>query len=205
MFISGKLECAFNSEISMESLDDYYSIRVTLLKALGDTPLQASRKWWSLSRQPDESHNSYFQHLNSLNICHLEEVNTKQDINNLISLSKFLDSLYPSCYLWRDPKSGNKIDGQRYQPGSSRGHTNNDGHNCPLEVSRMYHIVLVLHLRVYSLRETVVILVLMVISLVIGISPQCVMVVMSQAIYVPTLPTMLSGWPLPLFRPLISL
>ena len=109
MYISGKLECAYNSEISPDTLDDYDAVRSKLLKSLGDTPLQAARKWWSLSKQPDGTFNSFYQCLNSLNIRRLEEVHTKQDIINLVSLSLFLDSLPHSCFnfvMSRDPKTG---------------------------------------------------------------------------------------------------
>ena len=46
--------------------------------------------WWSLSKQSDETHNSYYQWVKCMNISHLEEVQTKQDIIDFISVSKFL-------------------------------------------------------------------------------------------------------------------
>ena len=150
----------------------------------GDTLLQASRKW-SLSRQPNEYHNSYFQCLNSLSIHRIEEVNTKQDIINLISPSKFLDSLSPSCYnfvLLRNPKSCSEavalatdfaqslswFHQHRYNPEPHHTTTLLDSIPNPAPVEdplvmmatsillEVSHIVLVLYLRVYSLRVTVV-------------------------------------------------
>ena len=111
IYISGKLEPAFHSEIPMDMMANFNEVKFKLLKSLGDTPLHAARQWWSISKQPDENHNAFFQRPNNINIRRLEEVNTKQEIINSISLSKFLHSLSHNYFAFvtsRNPATGSE-------------------------------------------------------------------------------------------------
>ena len=95
----------------MDMMANFDEVKSKLLKSLGDTPLHAARQWWSISKQPDENHNAFFQRLNNINIRRLEEVNTKQEIINTISLSKFLHSLSHDCFAFdtsRNPATGSE-------------------------------------------------------------------------------------------------
>ena len=59
MYLSGKALAAFKG-IPDELLHDYNAVKTALLNYLGDTPSNAGRKWWTLSRQSGETYDSLF-------------------------------------------------------------------------------------------------------------------------------------------------
>ena len=91
-------------------MDDYNLIKQTLLEALSYTSIQDARRWWSTVREPENSYNGLYQRNSTLNQRRLEHLgDSKKDITNFITLSKFLDRLPHQCYnnvVSRQPTSG---------------------------------------------------------------------------------------------------
>ena len=110
IYISGSLQAVFQADITPDLLDSYDSVKEILLEAMGDTASQAARKWWTVVREPDESYNTLYQKISTLNHRRLEPLgDNKQDILNFITLSKFLDLLSHACYNFvvsRQPTTG---------------------------------------------------------------------------------------------------
>ena len=109
-YISGNLLAAFNADITPDILNDYDAVRHILLQAMGDTAEQAARKWWEIQKRPDESFHSFYQRISILNNKRLEHLgDSKKDILNYITLSRFLESLPTFCYNYvvsRKPVTG---------------------------------------------------------------------------------------------------
>ena len=94
VYLSGKAQAAF-AQVDSASVDDYDSVKNTLLESLGDTPASADRKWWSLSRLPGEDAGSFYLRIRAIGIRRLHGLLSREEIVEKMILSRFL-SLLPS-------------------------------------------------------------------------------------------------------------
>lgn len=94
-----------------DMFNDYDLIKDRLLKSLGDTPQNAEKRWWQLSRQHEETYTAFYKHINSTNMQRLANLETKDEILAFTSLSLFMSHLPHDCFNFvaaRNPSSGSE-------------------------------------------------------------------------------------------------
>ena len=95
LYVTGKAQAALK-RVRDDLLDDYDSLKETLLTALEDTPSHADRRWWSLSQQPDEPITYLFSRVCSTAVRRLDGIYDRDAIMDKSIHSCFLSLLnYP--------------------------------------------------------------------------------------------------------------
>ena len=90
-------------------VEDYESVKATLLESLGDTPACADRRWWTLSRQASEEPGSFYLRVRATGLRRLHGLATREEITENVILSRFLSLLPSDCYssvVSKQPKTG---------------------------------------------------------------------------------------------------
>ena len=108
VYLAGRAQAAF-AQVDSESLEDYESVKATLLEFLGDTPASADRRWWSLSRQVNEEPGSFYLRVRATGLRRLHGLATREEILEKVILSRFLSLLPAECYscvVSKQPKNG---------------------------------------------------------------------------------------------------
>ena len=108
VYLAGRAQPAL-AQVEVDGLDDYESVKATLLESLGDTPESADRKWWSLGRLPGEEPGSFYLRVRSVGLRRLYGLSSKEEITEKVILSRFLSLLPADCYsavVNKHPKTG---------------------------------------------------------------------------------------------------
>ena len=108
VYLSGRAQAAL-AQVDADALDDYESVKQTLLESLGDTPASADRKWWFLSRQAGEEPGSFYLRVRATGLRKLHGLASKEEITEKVILSRFLSLLPAECYSFvvtKQPKTG---------------------------------------------------------------------------------------------------
>ena len=79
-------------------LDDYDTVKETLLESLGDTPSSADRRWWALNRQSGEDPGAFYLRVRSTRLRRLHGLKTREEICEKVILSRFLSLLPQDSY-----------------------------------------------------------------------------------------------------------
>ena len=147
--LSGVISYLFTLQVKLRTsfkvpvnLRHYYGvIKGSLLNWLGDTPSQATQKWWTATRRSGETYSSFYSRLINLNIHRMEGAPDRQSVLDCALLSRFMHSLPPDAFDFvfaRNPNNGREVVnyatefvqsrsynrhslGQCYQPNSGRG------------------------------------------------------------------------------------
>ena len=80
-----------------------------MLESLGDTPNFADRRWWSLSRLPNEDIGALYLRIRSTGLRRLDCLKTREEVVEHTILSRFMSLLPQDCYAAvsdRHPKDG---------------------------------------------------------------------------------------------------
>ena len=84
-YVTGKAQAALKL-VRDDLLDNYDTLKETLLNALEDTPAHADQRWWSLSH-------SLFQRICTTAVRHLDGIDDKAAITDRLIHSRFLSLL----------------------------------------------------------------------------------------------------------------
>ena len=108
IYLTGRAQAAL-AQVNLEVADDYEVIKVTLLDSLGDTPVSADRKWWTLSRLPSEEPSQFYLRVRSIGLRKLHGLKERDEFVEHIVLSRFMSLLPSECYNFvsaKQPKTG---------------------------------------------------------------------------------------------------
>ena len=108
VYLSGNAESAF-AEVDRSLLGDYDAVKSVLLKALGDTPAHADRRWWSLARLPGETPAQFYLRIRNTGLRRLSDFPTREAVVDQTILSRFLSLLPADSYTAvssQHPKTG---------------------------------------------------------------------------------------------------
>ena len=108
VYLSGEAEAAF-VQVDRSLLGDYEAVKNILLKALGDTPGHADRRWWSLTRLPGETPAQFFLRIKNTGMRRLSAFPTREAVVEHTILSRFLSLLPADSYAAvaaQHPKTG---------------------------------------------------------------------------------------------------
>ena len=108
VYLSGEAEAAF-VQVDRSLLGDYEAVKNILLKALGDTPGHADRRWWSLNRLPGETPAQFFLRVKNTGMRRLSAFPTREAVVEYTILSRFLSLLPADSYAAvaaQHPKTG---------------------------------------------------------------------------------------------------
>ena len=108
VYLSGEADAAF-VQVDRSLLGDYEAVKNILLKALGDTPGHADRRWWSLTRLPGETPAQFFLRIKNTGMRRLSAFPTREAVVEHTILSRFLSLLPADSYAAvaaQHPKTG---------------------------------------------------------------------------------------------------
>ena len=108
VYLTGRAQAAF-AQVAEDDLDDWDIVKECMLESLGDTPSFADRKWWSLSRLPNEDVGAFYLRIRSTGLRRLDGLKTKEEVVEHTILSRFMSLLSQDCYASvadRRPKDG---------------------------------------------------------------------------------------------------
>ena len=108
VYLSGEAEAAF-VQVDRSLLGDFDAVKNILLKALGDTPGHADRRWWSLTRLPGETPAQFFLRIKNTGMRRLSAFPTREAVVEHTILSRFLSLLPADSYAavaGQHPKTG---------------------------------------------------------------------------------------------------
>ena len=108
VYLSGEAEAAF-VQVDRSLLGDFEAVKNILLKALGDTPGHADRRWWSLTRLPGETPAQFFLRIKNTGMRRLSAFPTREAVVEHTILSRFLSLLPADSYAavaGQHPKTG---------------------------------------------------------------------------------------------------
>ena len=97
VYLTGTAMAAF-AQVPSTVLTDYTVVRNTILEALGETPEDAGRKWWTLKRKREESLIAFQLRLRLISTRMFEGAKTREEVVEKIVLSRFLHLLSAECY-----------------------------------------------------------------------------------------------------------
>ena len=97
IYLTGRAQTAY-SQVPEETIDDYEALKHTMLETLGDTPASADREWWTLSRWSGETAGEYRMRIQALGTRRMHGLETKEEIKEMMVLSRFMSTLPPDCY-----------------------------------------------------------------------------------------------------------
>ena len=89
VYLSGTAQAAYG-QVNPEQLDDYDRVKHTMLRALRDTPEQADRNWWKLSRKVGETMGSFYLRMRAVAVRRFDGMLTREEIFEKVLLSRFL-------------------------------------------------------------------------------------------------------------------
>ena len=96
-YLSGKAQ-AFFTQVTDDMLDDYELVKETMLESLGDTPARQDRRWWTMARQTGEDPGAFYLRVRSTGLQRLHGLRSREEVVEIIILSRFLSLLPQECY-----------------------------------------------------------------------------------------------------------
>ena len=108
VYLTGRAQAAL-AQVDTDCLNDYETVKATLLESLGDTPASADRKWWTLSRLPGEEPGSFYLRVRSVGLRRLHGLSSREEILEKEIFSRFLSLLPAECYssvVSKHPRTG---------------------------------------------------------------------------------------------------
>ena len=108
VYMTGRVQAAF-SQVADDDLDNWELVKESLLELLGDTPSFADRRWWTLSRLPNEDIGAFYLRIRSTRLRRVDGLKTRDEVVEQTILSHFLSLLPQDCYASvadRRPKDG---------------------------------------------------------------------------------------------------
>ena len=97
VYLTGRAQQAF-AQVDSTRLDDFDLVKETMLRALGDTPEEADRRWWTLRRKKGESSGAFYLRMRSTAHRRFFGIETREGMFNKVLLSRFLALLPSDCY-----------------------------------------------------------------------------------------------------------
>ena len=98
VYLTGTAQTAF-TQISPETLTNYARVKEAMLIHLGDTPVTAERRWWSLSRMPGEKPGAFHLRVRSTANRRFDGMSRDEMFESVV-LSRFLSLLPQECYTY---------------------------------------------------------------------------------------------------------
>ena len=108
VYLSGRAHASF-TQVDEETLDDYDSVKETILASLGDTPASADRRWWNLTRHSGEDSGAFYLRVRSTGLRRVHGLKTREEVVEHTIMSRFLSLVSQECYssvMERSPKDG---------------------------------------------------------------------------------------------------
>ena len=97
VYLTGKAKAAY-FQLEPTMLANYPEVKNQMLIALGDTPAEAGRKWWTTTRNSGEEIGAFAVRLRSVGLRMFDGADTRDDVVERAVLSRFLYLLPPDCY-----------------------------------------------------------------------------------------------------------
>ena len=97
VYLSGSAQAAY-AQVQDDILDDFELVKHTMLQALGDTPEEADRRWWTLKRKSGESLGAFQLRMRATHTRRFYGIDSKEDMAEKILLSRFMYLLPSDCY-----------------------------------------------------------------------------------------------------------
>ena len=97
VYLTGKAKAAY-FQIEPAVLSNYDQVKNQMLIALGDTPAEAGRKWWSTTRNSGEEIGAFAVRLRSIGMRMFDGADTRDEVVERAVLSRFLYLLPSDCY-----------------------------------------------------------------------------------------------------------
>ena len=97
VYLSGRAQAAY-VQVDPTKLADYELVKETMLRALGDTPEDADRTWWTLRRKKGESIGAFYLRMRSTAIRRFFGISTREAMFDKVLLSRFMALLPSDCY-----------------------------------------------------------------------------------------------------------
>ena len=97
VYLTGKAKAAY-FQLEPASLTEYDDVKNRMLVALGDTPAEAGRKWWSTTRNNGEDIGAFAVRLRSTGLRMFDGATTRDDVVERAVLSRFLYLLPSESY-----------------------------------------------------------------------------------------------------------
>ena len=108
VYLSGKAQAAL-AQLDLDNLEDFDLVKSTMLRALGDTPEEADRQWWTLKRKKFESIGAFYLRMKTTSNRRFQGVASIEEMADKVLLSRFMSLLPAECYSAvsaRHPKTG---------------------------------------------------------------------------------------------------
>ena len=97
VYLTGKAKAAY-FQLEPAVLSNYVEVKNQMLIALGDTPAEAGRKWWSTTRNSGEEIGAFAVRLRSIGMRMFDGADTRDEVVERAVLSRFLYLLPSECY-----------------------------------------------------------------------------------------------------------
>ena len=97
VYLTGKAKAAY-FQLEPTMLANYPEVKNQMLIALGDTPAEAGRKWWTTTRNSGEEIGAFAVRLRSIGLRMFDGAGTRDDVVERAVLSRFLYLLPSDCY-----------------------------------------------------------------------------------------------------------
>ena len=107
VYLSGTAQAAY-SQVNPDHYRDYDNLKGVMLRALRDTPEQADRNWWSLSRKAGETLNAFQIRMRTVANRRFDGYESREALFEKVLLSRFLYLLPAEQYnlvTMRDPQT----------------------------------------------------------------------------------------------------
>ena len=97
VYLTGRAKAAY-FQLEPTLLSDYVEVKNHMLIALGDTPAEAGRKWWTTTRNSGEEIGAFAVRLRSIGLRMFDGAMTRDEVVERAVLSRFLYLLPSECY-----------------------------------------------------------------------------------------------------------
>ena len=97
VYLTGKAKAAY-FQLEPSLLTNYVEVKNQMLIALGDTPAEAGRKWWTTTRNSGEEIGAFAVRLRSIGMRMFDGADTRDEVVERAVLSRFLYLLPSDCY-----------------------------------------------------------------------------------------------------------
>ena len=97
VYLTGRAQAAF-TQVAEDGLVNWEVVKKCMLESLGNTPNFADRRWWSLSRLPNEDIGTLYLRIRFMGLRRLDCLKTREEVIEHTILSRFMSLLPQDCY-----------------------------------------------------------------------------------------------------------
>ena len=97
VYLPGRAKAAY-FQLDPALMSNYDRVKSEMLTALGDTPSEAGRKWWTITRNSGEDIGAFTVRLRTIGMRMFDDVVTKEEVVERVVLSRFMYLLSSDCY-----------------------------------------------------------------------------------------------------------